>query len=95
MEILDMLPNDITFNVIKYLRHPLAEILKPSIDSFERCEKECDFYSFMLKDDGNYLSSCTRCGRLVPDFLLDPCSGYMCEFCCIEEDDYWESYNDR
>ena len=36
MEILNKIPNEIHFNVIKFLRHPLAEIVCKSAFRFER-----------------------------------------------------------
>ena len=35
MEILDKLPEELVWNVRKYMRHPLAEIMKPCIDMFD------------------------------------------------------------
>ena len=36
MEILDKLPDDLRWNVVKYLRHPLAEIMKPFIKVMQK-----------------------------------------------------------
>ena len=40
MELINELPIEIHFNVIKFMRHPTAEILKPSIDKYDVFEYE-------------------------------------------------------
>ena len=36
MEILDKLPEELVWNVLKYMRHPLAEIMKPCIKVMQK-----------------------------------------------------------
>ena len=50
MEILDKLPDDLRWNVVKYLRHPLAEIMKPCIDMFDY-RIISDGYKLVFDDD--------------------------------------------
>jgi hypothetical protein len=34
MELLDKIPNDLKWNVIKYLKHPVAEIISDTIEEW-------------------------------------------------------------
>ena len=48
MEILARLPNEMKWNVLKFLRHPIAVIMKELIDSFEESVSEYRKYKEAL-----------------------------------------------
>ena len=48
MELINELPNEIQFNVIKFMRHPLAQIIKEEINEYETKTESDD--SFMSID---------------------------------------------
>ena len=45
MELIKELPSEIQFNVIKFMSHPAADLMKPSIKKFKNYELS-DFYKF-------------------------------------------------
>ena len=60
MEILRELPNHLKFNVLKYLQHPTAEIMRKEIDCFNKFKAEhCSSTSFIkLMLDVNLAAFC-------------------------------------
>ena len=86
MEILRMLPNEIKWNVLKYLQHPTAKIMRDYINLHEEDEDIEDDESDNESDDTNLSNYCDCCAELWDDcncwcsnchFLLKDCR-YTC-----------------
>ena len=66
MEILRELPNHLKFNVLKYLQHPTAAIMREPIDLYELRNRDITFVEFAIPQ--NVLKVyCECCGELWHD----------------------------
>ena len=79
MEILSEFPKELKWNVLKYLQHPTAEIMRELIDAFDECSefggrwhRRSSFVEFALPLD---YDTCDCCAELWDDCLC------WCERC--------------
>ena len=85
MEILRELPNDLKWNVLKYLQHPTAEIMREEIDDYDIAKgldtlrDGVEYYEFALHDSHNRY--CRGCGEWVAECMCDAAN--YCD-CCAE-----------
>ena len=96
-ELRERFPEELVWNVMKYMSHPCADILRSRMKDFEAFRGDGnDFYTFpkyMLKDEVetiDYYCCCASCGEVTPEWVLEASSGYMCDDCQREEDEHWE-----
>ena len=90
MEILDNLPDELKWNVMKYMSHPTAKIINDRIKEYK--------YDINLYDDDwdflkhvyiNYMlwTYCSSCHRMM-EFKKVRDSGGRCPHCDIHRDDF-------